>query len=38
MNFLSRFSKNSRIRFNKNVFSGSQVLPCGRRDRQTWRS
>jgi len=33
-----RFSKNSSdIKFHKNPYSGSRIIPCGRMDRQTDR-
>jgi len=30
--------KHSDIKFHKNPARGSRVVPCGRTDRQTWRS
>jgi len=32
------FEKYSNIKFHKNRHSGGRVVPCGRTDRQTWRS
>ena len=32
------FQKYSNIKFQKNTFSGSPVVPRGRKDGQTWRS
>jgi len=32
------FEKYSSIKFHENPSSGSRVVPCGRADRQTWRS
>ena len=29
------FEKSSNIKFNQNLSSGSRVVPCGRKDRQT---
>jgi len=38
LHFLGRFSKNTQIsKFHENASSGSRVVPCGRRDRQTVR-
>jgi len=35
LNFLSRFLKNSHIKFHENPSSGSQVFPCRRTNRRT---
>jgi hypothetical protein len=32
------FEKSWNIKFDKNPSSGSRVAPCGRKDRQTWRT
>jgi len=32
------FEKYSDIRFHEYLSSGSQVVPCGQTERQTWRS
>jgi hypothetical protein len=34
LNFMNRFSKKVNIGFNKNLFSESRVVPCGRTDEQ----
>jgi len=35
LNYLDIFEKYPNIEFNKNPFSGSLVVPCGQKDRQT---
>jgi hypothetical protein len=37
-NFLDKFSKVLKLKFHENLSSGSRFVPCGRTDRQTWRS
>jgi len=32
------FGESSNIKFHENPSSASRVVPCGRTDRQTWRS
>jgi len=35
---LKIFEKHSSTKFHENPSSGSRVVPCGRTDRQIWRS